>query len=187
MRVTGGDLKGQHIKTSKTRVYRPTQDKVRAAIFNHLGGFTRGARVLDLYCGTGALGIGALSRGAKHAVFCDSAASAIKMTVNNLRTLVPKSGQYDVFKSEASSLCSRLAVSGGKYDLIFVDPPYGSGLYEGILMVLASTGIMAKKGIVVVEHSKKYDLPSEIGKLYVYAQKGYGDTVISYYTMEESG
>lgn len=184
MRVTGGTFKGQKLRTSKTRVYRPTQDKVRAAIFNHLGDFVKGTKVLDLYCGTGALGIGAISRGAGHAVFCDNAAPAIKITRINLHTIVPAPGKYELLRSDAVSLCSRLARAGNKYDLVFVDPPYSSGLYQVVLIALGTTGIIAKKGIVVVEHSKKYELPSEIGNLQNYMQKTYGDTVVSYYIME---
>jgi len=184
MRVTGGTFKGQHIKTSRTRVYRPTQDKVRAAIFNHLGDFVQGASVLDLYCGTGALGIDALSRGAEHAVFCDKFLPSVKITRNNLDTIVSSPDKYNVFRSDALNLCSKLTEKHKKYDLIFVDPPYSSGLYQEILVILGSIGIVADKGIVVVEHSKKYDLPAEIGKLEIYTQKTYGDTMISYYTME---
>ena len=185
MRVTGGRFRGQRIRTSKTRVYRPTQDKVRAAIFNHLAGFVNGARVLDLYCGTGALGIGALSRGAEYAVFCDNTAPAVRMTSENLKNIVQDANRYEVIRSDAASLCSRLAGRSDKFDLVFVDPPYNSGLYEGIIMVLGSTGIIVKNGVLVVEHSKKYALPRTAGRLGIYAEKTYGDTMISYYTMED--
>ncbi len=173
--------KGQHIKTRKNAVYRPTQDRVRAAVFDHLGDAILGARVLDLFCGTGALGIDALSRGAGYVVFCDKANSAIQTTTDNLHTIGIPTGQFEVIRADALSVCSRLAARGDRYDVVFMDPPYKTLLYNAVLVALDSSGIISDNGIVVVEHSKVMQLPQITGVLQSYTYKRYGDTMVTYY------
>ena len=182
MRITGGMFRGRRIQTSRTGVYRPTQDKVRAAIFNHLGGFVRGAAVLDLYCGTGSLGMEALSRGASRVVFCDQSQSAIRSLRQTLQKFDVDETAYRIVRSDAVSLCSRLSGQGDRFDLIFVDPPYEAGLYNGILVALGSMPVAGDNAVVVVEHSKRIELPGEMGRLVRYLEKAYGDTRISYYS-----
>ena len=162
-------------------MYRPTQDKVSVAIFNHLGGFVQGAAVLDLYCGTGALGMEALSRGAARVVFCDRSQAAVRSIRENLQKIQVDRKTYEVVRSDAVSLCSRLSARGDSFDLVFVDPPYESALYSGILVAMGSMAVTAENGVVVVEHSKRINLPADVGQLGLYQEKVYGDTLISYY------
>ena len=163
-------------------MYRPTQDKVRAAIFNHLGPSVSGASVLDLYCGTGSLGLEALSRDASRVVFCDRSLSAIRVVKANLAEMQMEPVHYEVVRGEAVTVVSRLSARGEKFDIVFVDPPYEADVYNGILTVLGATSVLRPGAIVVVEHSKRVVLPQVIAGLEFYLEKVYGDTHISYYS-----
>ena len=177
MRVVGGRLRGRALVTPKDDATRPTSDRVREAAFNILAhgidGFSlEGAKVLDLFAGTGALGIEALSRGAVFCLFVDEGAEARGVIRENVEALA-LTGITKIFRRDATDLGP-----AGKYEqftLLFLDPPYGKGLAAQALSAAAAGGWIAKKAIVVIEEHKDYgvELPPQFTVL---DRRSWGDT-----------
>jgi 16S rRNA (guanine966-N2)-methyltransferase len=152
MRVTGGEAKNVRLRTLRGADTRPTADQVRKAIFDILGSTVEGARVLDLFAGTGALGVEALSRGAAEAVFVESSREACSVIMNNLAATAGR-GKGIVRRADAERFLNRKAHPA--FDLAFLDPPYarGLGFVARILGKLGSGGWIRQGGTVVVESS----------------------------------
>jgi 16S rRNA (guanine966-N2)-methyltransferase len=154
---------------------RPSSDRVRESIFATLGPL-QGVRVLDLYAGSGALGIEALSRGAAHGVFVERAAGAIETLRRNLAQL----GLHDrtrVLRSEVRSAIRMLGRRGESYALIVMDPPYASGEAERAMIAVVEAGILAAGGTLLLESSRR-NLPGEVAGLVKLDERRYGDTVM---------
>jgi pantetheine-phosphate adenylyltransferase len=155
---------------------RPTADRVREALFARLGDLSD-ARVLDLFAGSGALGIEALSRGAQSAVFVERAAAAAAVLQENLRALAV-TGQATLVRAEAAAAVRRLAAAGARFDLVLVDPPYAADeTCERALRALATSGILAPRATVLVEASRR-NPPPPIAGLRAVDERRYGDTVL---------
>jgi len=187
MRVVGGSFRGRPLSGFKGGAIRPTSDRVREAIFNVLcsrGFFVFQPRVLDLYAGTGALGIEALSRGAERAVFVDSGAQAAGLIKKNIDAL--GLGERALFiRKEVNSAIEGLEKKGFLYDIIFLDPPYGAGL---ISAALAGAGpLLTPDGIVVAEGPKGAVIDADKSGLIILKEKSYGDTVVFYFGKSEGG
>ena len=179
MRIIGGRLKGRRLAGVKGQI-RPTADRVREAIFNILGPDVNDTQVLDLFAGTGALGIEALSRGARSAVFVENHKSALQVIQRNL----VQCGLTEVSRIiplPALTALTRLAASGEKFSLIFLDPPYGYGIPNTILPVLAQKNLVAPNGQIIVEHSRLEDLAVSYQDLVRSDQRRYGATLVSFY------
>ena len=149
MRVNSGKFKGKQLKENKNDNIRPTTDKVKQAIFTKLFFDIDGSRVLDLFCGTGALGIEAISRNAKEVVFVDKNEKSILQTKANLKIV---GANVKVIKGDAEKVLDFLS---GQFDFIFLDPPYQSGLYEKILQKIFEKDLLAENGIIICEHAFK--------------------------------
>ena len=182
MRIVGGKFKGLHLTTPADQSTRPTSDRVREAVFNILthgiaGLELEGARVLDLFAGTGALGFEALSRGARHCQFVDENAEARGLVRTNADKL-GVIGQCKIWRRDATDLgpCAPLS----KFDLIFADPPYGKGLGEKALASLVQGEWINPVGIVVLEEIEKADVP-EIAGLTLIDERSYGETKVRFY------
>jgi 16S rRNA (guanine966-N2)-methyltransferase len=154
MRVVGGTARGRRLVTPPGDAVRPTTDRVREAVFNALGsrGLVHGARVLDLFAGSGALGVEALSRGAAHATFVDDDARARRAVAANLAT-VGLADRADVVADRAERFLARYA--GPPFDLAFCDPPYAFAAWDGLLAGLAALPV----GLVVAETGDELALP----------------------------
>jgi 16S rRNA (guanine966-N2)-methyltransferase len=178
MRVIAGRLGGRRLDAPPGQGTRPTSDRVREAIFSILAG-VGGARVLDLYAGTGALGIEALSRGAERATFVESAPKAIAVLKRNLTSL-GLDDEARVIASRAERAVAPLAESG-PYDLVLVDPPYAD-LDDAITLLtrLTGRGAVAEGGRVVLEHASG-DGGREVPGLTLEDERRYGDTGVSIY------
>jgi 16S rRNA (guanine(966)-N(2))-methyltransferase RsmD len=154
---------------------------VREAIFNILGPEVNDSLVLDLFAGTGALGIEALSRGARSAVFVENHKSALQVLQRNLKqcglTMVSR-----VLPLAAARAVLRLAVAGENFSLIFLDPPYGRGLPATILPVLSQNNLLVPGGQIIVEHTRREELAGAYHSLFLRDQRRYGATLISFYT-----
>src|SRR5205085_4473388 len=154
MRIIGGRLRGRVLAAPKSQAIRPTADRLREALFNILvHRYTdpvSGARVLDLFAGTGALGLEALSRGAEFALFIDNAAEARALLRENIAAL-GLGGVSRIFRRDATSLGEAHAF--GPFSLIFLDPPYGQGLAEQALASALTGGWIAPNALVVVEEA----------------------------------
>ena len=152
MRVITGSARGRRLKTPEGMDIRPTTDNVKESIFNILQFDIEGRRVLDLFAGTGQLGIECLSRGAREAVFIDRDREAVKIIRENLKTC---GFSAPVLQQDALSYLQQ----GGKFDLIFVDPPYDAGLYAPVLERINSVDNLSDGGIILCESRRDTPLP----------------------------
>jgi len=182
MRIIGGEFRGRAIKmpSAPGRV-RPTQDRVREAVFNIIRMSVPGSRVLDLYTGSGAFGLEALSRGAESAVFVDDNTICVKTVKANLALFGEKAKAARVLKKDALKALGDFGKEGLKFDIIFLDPPYYLDLAKNTLIKIGACDILSKRGFAVSEHSARGILPDNISNLIVFTRKKYGDTVISLY------
>ncbi len=177
MYVISGKLKGKKLTNPKSKSVRPAMALVRKSIFDTLGSLVEDANVLDLCAGTGSLGLEAISRGAKKLTLVDSDDSAIKTIFKNLEFCKVKAR---VIKGKLPLVLYRKNLEKEKFDLIFLDPPYGQGDFiEELLKVLAYKKILAKEGLILIETEKKcrFELPE---KLEVYKEKIYGNTKVTF-------
>ena len=152
MRIISGKYKSKKIETLKSNDTRPTTDKVRENIFNILG--TIDGSVLDLFAGSGALGIEALSRGATEAVFIDGAKDAVKMLYTNTEDL---DDDIQIFRNDYLRALKALKKRERQFDYIFVDPPYNKGLIDKVLVAILSCDVLKNDGTIIVESSKDED------------------------------
>lgn len=175
MRVIAGRLGGRRLKAPRGRDTRPTTDRVREALFSMLADM-QGARVLDLFAGTGALGIEALSRGAAHVVFVERSSAALVALRANLADLGIGAEQTEVRAGEALAALRTARERDETYDLVFVDPPYERARELGEALAGILPGLLAPGARVVVEADRRN--PAELG-LPVAAHRRYGDTTIT--------
>ena len=152
MRVISGSARGRKLKSPENYDIRPTTDKVKESVFNIIQFDIEGRRVLDLFAGTGQLGIECLSRGAAEAVFVDGSRESVKIVKENLKSCGMSA---PVFQEDALSFLRR----AGKFDLIFVDPPYDAGLYKSVLEIINLVDILSDGGIIVCEARREKVLP----------------------------
>lgn len=182
MRIRGGVAKGQIIRAPKGYDTRPTSDKVKEAIFNVLAGKIFEADVLDLCAGSGNLGLEALSRGAKSAIFVENHPKACHEIVENTKKIgfdnISRLHKIDALKS-----LSYFKANNVKFDIIFFDPPYHAGLYEPVLGSIADAeaDLLNKNGVLIVECSNKEELPDRVKELAMQKISVYGDTKVIYY------
>jgi len=180
MRITSGTFKSRIIKAPGG--IRPTLDNVRKAIFDILGGSVEGAKVLDLFSGSGALGLEALSRGAESCVFVDNSRASVKAIKDNLEALgLESTAVAEVVYADSLAAIRRLAGESVRFDLIFMDPPYYKEFAKKSLSLLADCDILTETGVAVIEHSKHDPLPDLNGGLKLLRTARYGDTLVSFY------
>lgn len=179
MRVVGGTLGGRKLRGPPDAV-RPTSDRVREALFASLGDFA-GARVLDAYAGTGALGVEAISRGAAHATFIERSKRCLAVVRGNLSDLAIEP-QCRVISGDARPALARLAQGRApSFDCIFVDPPYASDEAAGALRAIAKGGLLATHGVLVIECATRHPVPAEAiedSGMNLVDERRYGDTTI---------
>lgn len=181
MRVIAGSAKGRILKAPDVAVLRPTSDKVRGAIFNVIGSFFETEeRVLDLYAGTGALGIEALSRGAGWCDFVEQNRLCAAAIQENLRI----TGLADQARVIQKSVRAALPQLQGPYGIVLLDPPYAEGIDDAVLQALLDRGLLTPDTVVVAEHTRRGQTAERFGPLERVKQRGYGDTVFSVYAFE---
>ena len=183
MNIIGGIYKGRVITMPGGPAIRPTSNKVREALFNILGERVRGAVVLELFAGSGSLGIEAISRGAKSAVFVDNDAGCSRTIRKNLKSL-GISGGVKVTQLNVVQAIKKLD-GKEKFDMIFMDPPYSRGWIKKILINLGQYDILNHPGLLICEHHKKDETPQAEGGFVKFRENRYGDTVLSFYKKHE--
>ncbi|MHB8170018.1 MAG: 16S rRNA (guanine(966)-N(2))-methyltransferase RsmD [Thermincolia bacterium] len=183
MRVITGRAKGRKLKAPKGMNTRPTSDRVKEALFNVLGEKVDNARFLDLFAGSGNVGIEALSRGAVEVVFVEQHPQALKVIRENLH-LTGLQGHAQVISNDSIRVLDSLGRQEAKFDLIFVDPPYLKGYENGVLEKVNHHRLLAEGGILIIESSKRDKLPGEVGEIELNRSQHYGDTCLSYYQMK---
>lgn len=176
MRIISGKYKGRILKMPK--VIRPTQEKVRKALFDILGDI-EGLSFLELFAGTGAVGFEALSRGVADLTLVEYDRDCLLAISKNIESL--KSRACSLYPKEAGQAIKALGRDKREFDIIFLDPPYYQGLAKKTLKTLSSYGILAPNGFIAVQHFKKDNLPSVVGDLALFKQRRYGDTLLSFY------
>ena len=189
MRVIAGEARGRRLVAPKSMRVRPTADRVKEAMFNmlvsRLGEFTD-MRVLDLFAGTGNLGIEALSRGACYAVFVDAHRDSAEMIRKNLE-VTRLTDKAKVVVQDAAGALKWLARVETPFHLVFIDPPYHEGLTEMILGMLSASPLVDQGTTVVAEFSSKEPIPSSFGHLHENERRVYGDTALSFLTLADRG
>jgi len=182
VRIVGGNLGGRVLRAPAGAATRPTSEKVREAVFNILDPVAD-ARVLDLFAGSGALGLEALSRGAAHVTFVDSARAAVAAIRSNLRAL-GVADRATVIAGDAVAAARQ--VPPAPWQLVFVDPPYRSDLAVRAVSVLPEAHL-APGAVIVIEHDRHNQPPDPLGSLLRTDQRRYGDTLISFYVPPRGG
>ena len=179
MRVIGGRLKGRRLISPAGMLTRPTADRIRESIFNILADRPVNQHVLDLFAGTGALGIEALSRGAATAVFIDQAKAAMTAIQRNIEQLnLDRSTRVIRWNVRRNLNCLR--AEPASIDLVFMDPPYDTDAVAPALHSLASCGVLAPGALIVIEHSLREDLPTTVDRLTLRDQRRFGRTLVSF-------
>ncbi|MDI7741553.1 16S rRNA (guanine(966)-N(2))-methyltransferase RsmD [Lysinibacillus fusiformis] len=180
MRVVAGERKGMPLKAITGTTTRPTTDKVKESIFNIIGPFFDGGIVLDLFAGSGGLGIETLSRGADKAIFVEKDGRAFQTLQENI-----KKCRYEEvsesFKTDATRAVKGLLKRDIELDYLFLDPPYHKTEYYDLLYSLIEHGKVSDHAIIVCEHSTEVSLPTSYGSFLLKRQETYGSTIISVY------
>jgi 16S rRNA (guanine966-N2)-methyltransferase len=182
-RIIGGAGRGRRLKTAAGEATRPTAARVRQTLFDILAPRVAGCRFLDAFAGSGGIGLEALSRGAARVVLVDKDPAAWAAARENAQALARAGGEVEVFRQDAATAMHALADQGRLFDLVYLDPPYASELYEP-LVALAGERLLAAGGVVVAEHFHKRALPERIGALARTRQKRIGDHCLSFYAAE---
>ena len=182
MRIISGSAAGRKLRVPKSAKVRPTLDKVKHAIFNSLGEKGGQGRVLELFAGTGALGLEALSRGAEWCDFVDALPASCRAIRENLRTAALRDRAH-VIQARVPGVLNRLKEP---YDLVLADPPYHTVDHEDWLPALAESCAIQSRTIVVVGHWKK-KLPEErLGRLHLLRRRQHGDSMFSVYAVDDA-
>ncbi|HZS93332.1 MAG TPA: 16S rRNA (guanine(966)-N(2))-methyltransferase RsmD [Chloroflexota bacterium] len=181
MRVVAGRVKGHTLQAPRGMETRPTSDKVREALFSMLAGDVMDQRVLDLFAGTGALAIEALSRGAAEAVLIERRPAACQVIRANLR--------HTRLETEARLMCMpaerAISLLEGKFGLVLLDPPYAYTGIAGIMTMIGAGEILEEDAIVVLEHSPRFTVAERYERLVRQRQRVYGDTALSFFVVRE--
>ncbi|RSL31147.1 16S rRNA (guanine(966)-N(2))-methyltransferase RsmD [Salibacterium salarium] len=184
MRVISGVYKGKSLKAVPGMKTRPTSDKVKEALFHRIGPYFEGGSGLDLYAGTGSLGIEAISRGIDSCVFVDKAPQSVKIIKQNLKTVAVEE-HTEVYCNDVLRALSALGKRKKTFDIIFMDPPYHKLVIAGLLEGIAEMSLLNEKGIVICEHHSSSTLSDEIAGFTKQSTERYGDTSVSIYERAE--
>ena len=188
MRIIAGTHKGRRLLSPNTRELRPTSGRVKEALFSILGDRVSGASVLDLFAGTGAIGIEALSRGAQHVTFVESHRTSLRL----LRANLDRCGftkNTDIYPAEAGVFLQHAKRNGNglDFDIIFADPPYRDNSADMLLPLLGQSAMIRLHTVVILEHPTKQSIPAQVGPLKRTRQYRYGDTSLSLFDTWDEG
>lgn len=175
MRVITGEARGRKLLTLEGADVRPTTDKVKEAVFSAIQFDIQDRVFLDLFAGSGQMGIEALSRGAKSAVFVDNSRKAVEIVRKNLNN----TGFYERAKVIHTDGLSFLSMTGEEFDIVYLDPPYGTGILQEIMPKIVEK--VKKTGVIIVENPEKEDILQNYGEFMLDRQKHYGKIKISMY------
>ena len=177
LRVVAGDFGGRPLKTLEGKTTRPTTDKVKGAIFNMIGPFFDGGRVLDLFSGSGSLAIEAISRGMSSAVLVEKDRRAQAVIQENIK-MTKSEEQFQLLKMDAARALTQLT---GQFDLVLLDPPYAKEQIVANITQLEEQGLLSEEVMLVCETDKGVDLPEEVSNFGIWKQKTYGISKVTVY------
>ena len=184
MRVISGKARGLKLNTPKNEDVRPTTDRVKESLFNIINGYIIDGEILDLFAGTGSLGIECLSRGANKCVFVDVSKTSIDIVKSNIKKARVEDNA-EILNIDYKSAIDKVKNKTYKFDIIFMDPPYYENMFMDALKKIDESDILKADGIIVVEHDTKQEFPESIGKLIKDRSKKYGNTTLTFYCMED--
>ena len=177
MKIVSGIYRGRPLKTLEGKTTRPTSDKVRGAIFNMIGSYFEGGRVLDLYAGSGGLSIEAVSRGMSSAVLVERDRKAQTIVAENIQ-MTKEVGKFQLLKMDAERALEQVS---GEFDLIFLDPPYAKEQIVADIEKMDEKELFSEDVMVVCETDKAVELPEEIACLGIWKEKIYGISKVTVY------
>ncbi|MGT2886989.1 16S rRNA (guanine(966)-N(2))-methyltransferase RsmD [Streptococcus didelphis] len=177
MRIVSGEFGGRPLKTLQGKTTRPTSDKVRGAMFNMIGPYFDGGRVLDLFAGSGGLAIEAISRGMAEAVLVERDRGAQAIIQENIQ-MTKAERQFRLLKMDANKALDQLE---GVFDLVFLDPPYAQEEIVATIENLDSKALLGEEVMIVCETDKSVDLPEEIASFGIWKEKTYGISKVRVY------
>jgi 16S rRNA (guanine966-N2)-methyltransferase len=185
MRIIAGTFRSRQLKSLKGMALRPTSDKLRETLFNVLGDLVVDSRFVDLFAGTGAVGIEALSRGASEAIFVEKHPPAVALIKKSLESLGIRKGAR-VLPLDALQALKRLAeepaAASKRIGILFLDPPYAEKpQYANVLTLLGGTNLLTENAVVIAEHQRSLDLPEAFGKLERVRVLRQGDAALSFF------
>jgi 16S rRNA (guanine966-N2)-methyltransferase len=184
MRIISGIARGRRIDAPEGLNTRPTSDRVKESMFNIIQKKIFDKAVLDLFAGTGNLGLEALSRGAVSCIFIERDKNTFGILKNNIKSLGFEK-MCEVYNQDAFVALNLLGKRGISFDLIFLDPPYGKGMIEKALEII-NTGMLLKDGgLIVSEYDEKDIMPEKIGSIHIYRTEKYGRTRLAFWILEE--
>ncbi len=186
MRIIAGGERGRRLLAPPRRGLRPTSERVREALFSILRGRIEGARWLDLYAGTGAVGLEALSRGAAHVDFVEIDRQALRVLRGNLARC-GVADRTSVHAVPVESLCRRWASTLPPVDVVFADPPYRDSGWQEVLGAVAPDAPLKPTGVVVLEHATRESVPKQVGRLEQVRRYRYGDTMLTLFALPAEG
>jgi 16S rRNA (guanine966-N2)-methyltransferase len=184
MRIISGSARGTKLVSLGSADVRPTLDRVKESFFNQVGPGLEGLTFLDLFAGSGSMGIEALSRGAEAVVFVEPNPEAQRIVIQNLKKCKITAERWVLLKNTA--LKALITLQERSFDLIYLDPPFANELYGPTLLGLSSSGIVCKNTLVVAEHSHKTVLHKNYDKLGLYKNRRLGDSCLSFFRLEDS-
>jgi 16S rRNA (guanine966-N2)-methyltransferase len=180
-RIIGGRARGRRLDSPRGAETRPTGARVKQTLFDILAPEIPGCRFLDPFAGGGGIGLEALSRGAARAVLIDDSPAAVAAIRANQARIADAGGELQVLQQDARLALAALADRGARFDVVYLDPPYQSDLYEPLLDQLVGTGLLEPAAVVVAEHFHKRALPERIGGLVKTRSVKVGDHRLSFY------
>ena len=182
MRIIAGKFRSRQLKSLKGLALRPTSDMLRETLFNILGPRVAGSRFLDLFAGTGALGIEAISRGAISAVFVENHPAAVRLIRENLASLEINAEARIIASAVAPALAKLQSEHAAAFDFIFLDPPYVNEKdYKATLRALENSSLIAESTIVIAERHKSFELPASLGQFEQVRILRQGDAALAFY------
>ena len=180
MRIITGDFKGRRLEMPVGNDIRPTTEKVKEALFSMISGNLSDAVCVDLFSGTGNLGLEALSRGAEKCYFADNSRASLELTKRNIAMC--RAEEYStVIAGDYERALSQIAAKGEKIDVFFLDPPYKKGLYERCFALIKDLKLLAEEGIIVAEHNAEDEFPEELYGFIKLRDRTYGRIGITIY------
>ncbi len=179
MRIIAGRYRGRRLKAPRGRRIRPTTDRLRETIFNIIGSEIRGQKIVDIFAGTGAMGIEALSRGADHAVFIDKYPGSLECVRANLDPL-EISQQWNIIRWDAARNLGCLGAFKRHFDCAFIDPPYNQDMAARTLAHLVVSEAMTDGGLIVLEHAHTETIDPDPAHLTLWDQRRYGKTLVTF-------
>ena len=185
MRVIAGSARSVPLITPKGLETRPTSDQIKETLFNMLQGYVEGSNFLDLFAGSGQIGVEALSRGAGRAVVIEQDKEALRIIIENINNLSLEN-KCRAYKNDVFRAIEILDRKNEKFDIIFMDPPYKENISAQTIEKISESNILSEEGIIISEHSTYEKLENTIGNFVKYDERDYNKKIISFYRLKEN-